>query len=153
MKLRIRKNLVGGLMMAAVAAVVLALIPQQIQVSTLLAEEVDAAFMPRAICIIILILSLWQVVESLIKKKDEIIEIDLGSEAWAIGYFAMLVLLVVLTGVIGMLPASLLFGIGTMLYLNCKKWQYYVVIVVSFVLLYFAFTQLLKIPLPGFGGA
>ncbi|WP_100010042.1 tripartite tricarboxylate transporter TctB family protein [Lentibacillus sediminis] len=152
MEIRIPTNLVGGIIMMLLSIIIWFLIPEQIATDPAFQGGiVDSRFVPRILVGIMFILSMFLITLSLIFKKENIVVYDLKNEFRAFGYLGILVLYVLLVNYAGFLIACLLMGIGTLAYMKSKSLKYYMIIIVAFLIIYFVFTNLLAVPLPGMG--
>jgi putative tricarboxylic transport membrane protein len=148
MKLKLKTNLVSGVMFAIFAAIVWVLIPFQIQTTESTSVVVNAQFVPKMVAIIIFILSIMLLVQSLVFKKDKYVEINLDWELKVALFLLILIAYTVFMPIIGFLPASILFCCGALLYLKSKNWRYYLIAFAVIVTLFLVFTIVLKVPLP-----
>lgn len=148
MMIKLRTNLIGGLLGLIIAAIIWFVIPAQIKVMQASTYSVDARFMPRLVTLIIALMSIVLLIQSLVLKKERIVDIIIKEETRVIVFYLILVAYVVLIPIIGFLISTLLISLGTLLYLRCKRKSYYIITGVIVAGIYLAFIFLLNVPLP-----
>ena len=148
MTIKLRTNLIGGLLGLIIAAIIWFVIPVQVKVMQASTYSVDARFMPRLVTLIIALMSIVLLIQSLVLKKERIVDIIIKEETRVIVFYLILVAYVVLIPIIGFLISTLLISLGTLLYLRCKRKSYYIITGVIVAGIYLAFIFLLNVPLP-----
>jgi putative tricarboxylic transport membrane protein len=146
MNIKIRANLVTGIMFGIISIIIWCLIPSQI--ITRETATVNAKFVPSLVTAVMFFLSLALIVQSLVFKKDKDVEIHLGKEAKMLVVFLLLIGYAVLLSLIGYVFSSILFCVGFLLYMKSKQWTFYVISLVAIILLKLVFTMVLQVPLP-----
>jgi putative tricarboxylic transport membrane protein len=146
MNIKIRANLVTGIMFGIISIIIWYLIPSQI--ITRETATVNAKFVPSLVTAVMFLLSLALIVQSLVFKKDKDVEIRLGKEAKMLVVLLMLIGYAVLLSFIGYVFSSILFCVGFLLYMKSKQWTFYVISLVAIILLKLIFTMVLQVPLP-----
>ena len=79
-KIKIKTNLVFGILALLLSVIVFFLIPKQIPISTLTKEHINGRFIPRLMCLIMFICGLACLIRSLVFKDDDEKEIELDIE-------------------------------------------------------------------------
>lgn len=148
MTIKLRTNLISGLLGLIISAAIWFIIPAQIKVMQASTYSVDARFMPRLVSVIIALMSLVLLIQSLVLKKEKIVSIQVKEEMKVGLFYLMLVAYVILIPIIGFLISTLLICGGTLLFLRCKKKRYYLTTGIIVVGVYLAFIFLLNVPLP-----
>ncbi len=145
--IRYRSNLSAGCLSILAAAVLFWLIPTQVSAESQSVHGITSQTVPYALCALMAFCGICLVFQSLVLKKDEIKELDLGKEGKGVLY--MLVLLVYGIGFsYSFLIATCLLGVATLAFSKCKKVSYYLIVIAMVILLYFTFTELLHVRLP-----
>ncbi len=147
MTIKYRANLIAGCIAIAMAVALYIMIPLQIKAETQTTFGVTSRTMPYMLCALMGISGVGLIFQSLVLKKDKILEIHLGQELKAACYIACLWLYS--TGfTYSFLMATSLLGVVTLAFSKCKKPLYYIVIIITTVVIYFVFTELLHVRLP-----
>lgn len=147
MKLHYRSNLSAGCA-ALIAAVLLSIItPVQVASETSTVHGISSRTLPYALSILTGVCGLGLIFQSIVLKKDEVKELELKKELK--GLFYMLVLLAYGLGLKhSFLISTSLLGVATLAFTKCKKPWYYAITIITVVVIYFIFTQLLHVRLP-----
>lgn len=148
-KIRIRTNLMAGMIFVVIAAVVAVLIPSQIKMTSIVREAVDSRFIPEILCGIMGALGCWLIFKSTVLKKEDYLEISLNQEKKRAFFIIMLIVYVFLISRAGFLISSLLWGMGCLAFTKSKKVKYYIIVAVSTGVIYLIFKYLLDV---SFGG-
>ena len=147
--LRIRTYLAGGLLFLVLAIGLWFLIPYQVETGFSTSNySIGPRSMPYLISVLIMILSIGLIFQSLVLKRDKVIEIEIKDEMRTLLYYGLVVIYVFLMSTVGYLIASFLIGGVTLLFLKVKKWQYYACVVAFITIIYVCFTVLLNVKLP-----
>lgn len=147
MKLRYRSNLTAGIAALAVAAILFLIIPGQIAMESKTVHGVSSRTLPYIFVALMAVCGIGLIIQSLVFKKDEVKELDLGKEG--VGLLYMLVLLAYGIGFShSFIISTGLLGVVTLAFTKCKKPIYYVISIAMVIALYFIFTQLLHVRLP-----
>lgn len=147
MKLHYRSNLSAGIAALVAAAVLFLIIPSQIAMESKTVHGVSSRTLPYIFVGLMAVCGVGLIIQSLVFKKDEVKELDLGKEA--VGLLYMLVLLAYGIGFShSFIISTGLLGVVTLAFTKCKKPVYYVISVAAVIVLYFIFTQLLHVRLP-----
>lgn len=146
-KIRYRSNLVAGCIAILAAIVLFLLIPSQVGVERKATYGINSRTLPYALSILMGGCGIGLIFQSLVLKKDEVKEIEIGKELKGLLY--MLVLLLYGIGFnYSFLISTLVLGCLTLVFLKDKKPLHYVIVCILTVALYFIFTQLLHVRLP-----
>lgn len=86
------------------------------------------------------------VFQSLILKKDTVRELDLAKEGKALLYMAVFAIYVILFDY-SFIVASIFLGTVTLLFTKSKRKLYYVIVMITVIVLYLLFTQVLHVRL------
>ena len=86
------------------------------------------------------------VLQSLILKKDTVRELDLAKEGKALLYMAVFAIYVILFDY-SFIVASIFLGTVTLLFTKSKRKLYYVIVMITVIVLYLLFTQVLHVRL------
>ncbi|MCT4596435.1 MAG: tripartite tricarboxylate transporter TctB family protein [Vallitalea sp.] len=149
MKIKIRTNLLGGILFLFFSIIAWILIPSQIEIGQSTTTLINAQFVPKMTLIIIFILSIVLIVLSLVSKKHQkYIELNLSKELKVVIFYVMLICYVLLIPVLGYRVSSILFCGIMLLYFKAKKWTYYVISFSVVLLLSYVFSSVLNVPLP-----
>ena len=147
--LRIRTYLAGGLLFLVLAIGLWFLIPYQVETGFSTSNySIGPISMTYLISVLIMILSIGLIFQSLVLKRDKVIEIEIKDEMRTLLYYGLVVIYVFLMSTVGYLIASFLIGGVTLLFLKVKKWQYYACVVAFITIIYVCFTVLLNVKLP-----
>lgn len=147
MKIKYRSNLMAGCLAIVAAVVLFLIIPSQVGLESSATFGITSRTLPYALSILSAACGVGLIIQSLVFKKDEVKEVDLGQEGKGILY--MLVLLAYGLGFShSFLISTSLLGIVTLAFQKDKKPLHYVVVVAVVAVLYFTFTELLHVRLP-----
>lgn len=143
-----------GIIFAGVAAFLIAVTPNQVDISAENSSITSRTF-PYMIFGIMLLSSIVLILKGIFGKSQEYVTVDQSIlKAWSIP-MAMLGIVAVyafLMGKIGYLASSLLAVNAVLVFLRCRKWYYYLISSAAVVAIYFIFTLLLSVPLPALAG-
>lgn len=145
--IKFRPNLVAGIVSTIFGAAVCILTPSQVSIGFSESVGVTPRTFPYVLGAVCALFGVLLIIQSLVLKKDTVKELDLAKELKALAYVAVLILYAVLFK-ISFIAATAILGVATLVFLRCKKPLYYVIVLVTVVLLYLALTQLLHIRLP-----
>ena len=152
MNIKIRTNLVSGILFLIFSIVLLIIIPKEIQQTYQQNQYISAKAIPQLIGIFMLIVSIYLIVQSIVLKKETIKELELKPELMGLVYILILAIYVALIGVLGFLVSSLLLSVVTMLWQKVRSWKQWAVSIAMAFIVYFAFTEGLGITFPTFLG-
>lgn len=154
MKFKIKTNLVSGIIMALISGIFLYVMPSQIKIPGYDSGAPSPRIIPGACLVVILIFSLVLIIQSLVFKKENIVEFDWEKEKPAILLIALLCAYVAGIIYIGFILASIIVFCIVLFYCGERKPPIYIFTIAAAVGIYYLFTLLFHISLPGgpFGG-
>ncbi|MGN0715092.1 MAG: tripartite tricarboxylate transporter TctB family protein, partial [Anaerovoracaceae bacterium] len=106
MKFKIKTNLWSGIIMGAISLLLLVLLPNQVRIPAYDSGAPSPRIIPAICLIIMLIFSIVLIIQSVVFKKEKIVEFDWQKEKPAILLIALLCIYVALILFIGFIPAS-----------------------------------------------
>lgn len=148
MAIKVKTNLISGIVFLLAAGLLLLVIPEQIKQTYQQNQYIDAKAIPQMIGMVAALLSAILIIKSLFLHQEVVKIFVVKPELMAILYFIGLLLYLVLIPRLGFLVASLLLGVGTMAYQKVKSWKQWAVVLVTMVIIYFGFSKGLNIYLP-----
>lgn len=147
--LKLKKNLIAGLISSITGAALWFLIPIGITMKVSTATKaVGPDYMPKLIAVTLMIMGLILIAQSVVFKKDEVIEIRFEQEKTVVQYLLILIAMVAAMPVTGYLPAGLIASLLFFLVFREKNRAHYAVVLAVCVIVYCLFRFLLGIPLP-----
>lgn len=154
MKLKIKTNLVSGIVMGLFSAFMLIVMPQQVRVPAFDSGAPSPRIIPGICLVVTLLCSIILIVESLVFKKEKIVVFDWEKEKPAILLIAALCVYVFLIIKIGFILASAIIFSLILFYCGERKPFIYIFTIAMAVGIYFLFTMVFHVSLPGgpFGG-
>ena len=148
MKFKIRTNLVTGILMALFSGFMLYVMPKQVRVPAFDSGAPSPRIIPGICLVVILICSIVLIIQSLVFKKEKIVEFDWENEKPAIFLIAMLCIYVFLIIKIGFILASAVTFIVILFYCGERKPFIYIFTVALAVGIYFLFSKVFHVSLP-----
>ena len=148
MKFKIKTNLWSGIIMGALSLILLVIMPYQVRVPAYDSGAPSPRIIPGICLVIMLIFSIVLIIQSLVFKKEKIVEFDWQKEKPAILLIALLCLYVALILVIGFIAASAVTFIIILAYCGERKPFIYIFIVAAAVGIYFLFQKVFNVSLP-----
>ena len=133
MKVKYRTNLCAGIISVIFGLAVLWLIPAQIGTEYSSGRGLTSRAVPGGAAMLIL-------------KKDTVRELDLAKEGKALLYMAVFAIYVILFDY-SFIVASIFLGTVTLLFTKSKRKLYYVIVMITVIVLYLLFTQVLHVRL------
>ncbi len=155
MKFKIKTNLVTGIVMGVLSAFLLYVMPQQVRVPAYDSGAPSPRIIPGVCLVIILLCSIILIIQSLVFKKEKIVEFDWKKEKPAILLIVLLCLYVFLIIKIGFILASAIIFIIVLLYCGERKPFIYIFTIALAIGIYFLFSKVFHVSLPSgpfFGG-
>lgn len=154
MKFKIKTNLVTGIVMGLFSAFMLIVMPQQVRVPAFDSGAPSPRIIPGICLVVTLLCSIILIVQSLVFKKEKIVVFDWEKEKPAILLIAALCIYVFLIIKIGFILASAIIFSLVLFYCGERKPFIYIFTIVMAVGIYFLFTNVFHVSLPGgpFGG-
>lgn len=150
--LKIKTNLVFGIVAIILALVLWFIIPSQVPPSKVATEYVNGSFMPKLMSGLMLICGIIGIIKSLALKDDDVKEITINIESKNWIYLGMIVAYGLLARYFSFLVASVLFGTASLWFMKCKDVKKYIIIVVVIVAVCLIFKFGLKVRFGGVFG-
>lgn len=150
MEIKVRTNLVSGIIFLILSGVLLAIIPEQIKQTYQQNQYIDAKAIPQMIGWVTAAISVILIGKSVLFHQETVRTFSVKPELMAIIYFAGLIVYLFLIPRLGFLLSSLILGAGTMAYQKVKSVKQWAVVLVIMVIIYFGFSKGLNIILPEF---
>ena len=148
MKIKIKTNLVTGIIMGLVSIILLVVMPQQVRVPAFDSGAPSPRIIPTICIVLMLVFSIVLIVESLVLKKEKIMEFDWSKEKPAIILILAMCVYVALIIAIGYILASIIVFCFVQFYCGERKPVMYIYTVVAGILIYFLFKNVFLINLP-----
>lgn len=148
MKFKIKTNLVSGIVMGIFSLILLLTLPSQVRVPAYDSGAPSPRVIPGACIVLMLIFSVVLIVQSVVFKKEKIVEFDWEKERPVILMILMMCVYVALIIYMGYIFASIVTFIAVLLYCGERKPSVYVVTVVASVVIFFLFKNVFNIRLP-----
>lgn len=151
MKFKIKTNLVTGIVMGLFSLALLLLVPSQIREPAFDSGAPSPRLIPMLCMTVMLISSIALLVQSLVFKKEKIVEFDWEKEKPVILLILAMCIYVVLILCIGYVLASIITFAVVLFYCGERKPGTYIVAVVAAVLICLMFRNIFHISLPSLG--
>ncbi len=148
MKFKIRTNLVTGILMALFSGFMLFVMPKQVRVPAFDSGAPSPRIIPGICLVIILICSFILIIQSLVFKKEKIVEFDWSKEKPAILLILALCIYVFLIIKIGFILASAITFTVILAYCGERKPFIYIFTIALAVGIYFLFSKVFHVSLP-----
>ena len=150
MKVKIRKDLFGGITFLIFAVVIWFLIPSQIEITT--NKTINSQTFPQLLAIVIFFASCVLIIKDIrriIRNDDSsIIILNLHTEFKSALVIILLLAYALLVEYIGFLVTSIAFSIAMLIITKCKKTSYYIILTAICFGVYYIFKCLLLVQLP-----
>ena len=150
-KFKIKTNLVSGILMGAIALLLLVLMPGQVRVPALDSGAPSPRIIPGICLGIMLVSSIALLIQSLVLKQEKVVEFDWEKEKPAILLIVGMCVYIVLMLCIGYVLASLIVFPLVLFYVGERKPGPYIVVVVSAFAIFLLFKNVFNISLPALG--
>jgi putative tricarboxylic transport membrane protein len=147
-KIKIKTNLLAGLVMGVFAIVMLALLPGQVRLPMWDSGAPSPRIIPGICLVGILICSAILIIQSLVFHKEHIYEFVWDHEKHELVLILALILFVVLTRFIGFIPAGILIFCGVQWYENERKPIIYIYTILMVIFVFFLFQNVFHVSLP-----
>lgn len=150
--MKIKTNLVFGILALLCGGALWLVIPSQIGASTMVSEYVDGWFIPRLMAVMMMACGIVGIIKGLVQKEGEEKEIEILTERKNVVFLLLVIVYGILAKNVSFLLASLLFSGTALYYVGCRDWKKYGVVfaVVAVVCVFFKFG--LKVQFGGFMG-
>ena len=146
--MKIRTNLVTGIVMGIISIIFLIIIPHQIREPAFATGAPSPRIIPTIVFIGILLCSIFLIVQSLVFKKDDIFVFEIKREWSAIITVAMICGYAFLITQVGFLPAMIIFFPSILFYMGERKPFIYIFTFALGIGTYFLFANVFHIQLP-----
>ena len=150
-KFKIKTNLVSGILMGAIALLLLVLMPGQVRVPAFDSGAPSPRIIPGICLGIMLVSSIALLIQSLVLKQEKVVEFDWEKEKPAILLIVGMCVYIVLMLCIGYVLASLIIFPLVLFYVGERKPGPYIVVLVSAFAIFLLFKNVFNISLPALG--
>lgn len=150
--LRIKTNLVFGIIAVCTAVALWLIIPWQVPASLITNEKIDGRFMPRLLAVLMAICGISCIIKSLVFKNEDVKTIACPIEMKNIIYLGMILVYGILAIKFSFLLASLAFGCCSLLYMKSKGFKKYLVVSIVVIAIALAFKFGLNVRFGGIWG-
>ena len=148
MKFKIKTNLVTGIVMGLLSIFLLVVMPKQVRVPAFDSGAPSPRIIPGVCIVIMLVCSVILVIQSLVFKKEKIVEFDWQNEKPAILLIALLCIYVFLIIKLGFIIASAITFIIVLFYSGERKPLIYIFTIALAIGIYFLFSKVFHVSLP-----
>ena len=148
MKFKIKTNLVSGIIMGLLSAFLLYVMPKQVRVPAFDSGAPSPRIIPGICLVVILLCSIILIIQSLVFKKEKIVEFDWNKEKPAILLILLLCIYVFLIIKLGFILASAIIFVIVLFYCGERRPFIYIFTIVLAVGIYFLFTRVFHVSLP-----
>lgn len=148
MKFKIKTNLVTGIVMGLFSAICLLIMPSQVKLPGFDSGAPSPRIIPGICLVVILVFSIALIIQSLVFKKEKVVEFDWSKEKPAILLIALLCIYVALIINIGYIFASVIVFCIILFYCGERKPWIYIFTIAASVGIFFLFTKVFHISLP-----
>ena len=148
MKIKIKTNLVTGILMGILSAYLLYVMPKQVRVPAYDSGAPSPRIIPGVCLVVILFCSVILIIQSLVFKKEKIVEFDWQKEKPAILLILLLCVYVFLIIKLGFIIASAVIFTIVLIYSGERKPFIYIFTIALAVGIYFLFSKVFHVSLP-----
>ena len=148
MKIKIKTNLWSGIIMGALSLILLIIMPYQVRVPAYDSGAPSPRIIPGMCLVLMLFFSVVLIIQSLVLKKERIVEFDWQKEKPAILLIALLCIYVALMLLVGFIPASAITFIIILFFCGERKPFIYIFTIAAAVGIYFLFKFVFTVSLP-----
>jgi len=152
MKLKIKSNLVTGIVMGVFSIVMLILTPMQVRLPMYDSGAPSPRIIPSIALVGTLICSIVLIIQSLIFKKEKIVEFDSKTELPCLVLIGLFCLYVFLMLYLGFVVSSIIIFSAVLFYEGERKPFIYIFTALAAVGIFYCFRLLFNISLPTFLG-
>ncbi len=149
---KIKTNLIFGIIAIICAVVLWYLIPSQVPASKVATEHINGSFMPKLMAVLMCICGVIGIIKSLLLKDEDVKEITINIESKNWIYLCFIVAYGLLARYFSFLIASVMFGVGSLYFMKCKDVKKYIIVVVVIVAVCLIFKFGLKVKFGGVFG-
>ena len=150
-KFKIKTNLVSGIIMGAIALILIIMMPSQVRVPAYDSGAPSPRIIPGICLAIMLVSSIALIIQSLVLKQEKVVEFDWAKEKPAILLILGMCVYIGLMLCIGYVLASLIVFVGVLIYVGERKPGPYIVAIVAAFVIFLMFKNIFKISLPALG--
>ena len=148
MKFKIKTNLVTGIVMGLFSAFMLYVMPKQVRIPAYDSGAPSPRIIPGLCLVVILLCSIILIIQSLVFKKEKIVEFDWNNEKPAILLIVLLCIYVFLIIKLGFIIASAVTFTIVLFYCGERRPFIYVFTIALAVGIYFLFSKVFHVSLP-----
>lgn len=146
--IKIRTNLLAGIVMGLFSIIMLLVLPSQVRLPMWDSGAPSPRIIPGICLVGILICSVILLVQSLVFHKEHIYEFVWENESKEILLIGTLVLFVVLTRFLGFIPAGMIIFTAIQWYEGERKPLIYIYTIAMVIIVYFLFQNVFHVDLP-----
>ena len=150
MEIKIKTNLVSGILFLILSGILLAVIPAQIRQTYQQNQYIDAKAIPQMVGCMTALISVILIIKSLVLHQETVKIYAVKPELMAVLYFCGLLAYLFLIPRLGFFFSSILMGAGTMAYQKVKSGRQWLIVLTIMIVNYFGFSKGLNIMLPEF---
>ena len=150
-KFKIKTNLVSGIIMGAIALILIIMMPSQVRVPAYDSGAPSPRIIPGICLAIMLVSSIVLIIQSLVLKQEKVVEFDWEKEKPAILLILGMCVYIGLMLCIGYVLASLIVFVGVLIYVGERKPGPYIVAIIAAFAIFLMFKNVFKISLPALG--
>ena len=150
-KFKIKTNMVSGIVMGAIALILILCIPSQIRVPAFDSGAPSPRIIPGICLAIMLVSSIALIIQSLVLKQEKVVEFDWEKEKPAIILIIGMCVYIGLMLCIGYVLASLIIFPLVLFFVGERKPGPYIVVLVAAFLIFLLFKNVFNISLPALG--
>lgn len=147
MKIKYKSNLCAGVVSIIFGIICAVIIPKQIGTEFSVSYGITSRTVPYAIALLCVVCGIALIVQSLVFKKDEEKTMELSKELKALAYMVVMLIYALLFKH-SFIGSTVFLGVVTLAFTGCRKKLFYVIIIVTVVILYLLFSQVLHVRLP-----
>lgn len=147
MKIKYKSNLCAGVVSILFGIICAVIIPKQIGTEFSVSYGITSRTVPYAIALLCVVCGIALIVQSLVFKKDEEKTMELSKELKALAYMVVMLIYALLFKH-SFIGSTVFLGVVTLAFTGCRKKLFYVIIIVTVVILYLLFSQVLHVRLP-----
>ncbi|MCF0127468.1 MAG: tripartite tricarboxylate transporter TctB family protein [Pseudobutyrivibrio sp.] len=148
MKFKIKTNLWSGIIMGILSVVLLILLPYQVRIPAYDSGAPSPRIIPGICIVIMLIFSIVLIIQSLVFKKEKIVEFDWEKEKPAILLILLLCIYVALILFVGFIAASTIVFCLILFYCGERKPFIYIFTILSAIGIFLLFKFVFTVSLP-----
>lgn len=129
-KIKIKTNIIFGIVAIISAIILWILIPSQVLPSKVATEYINGSFMPKIMALVMFLSGFICLIKSLIFKQDSAKVIEIDIEIKNMIYLAMIVVYGIIAKYASFLIASLLFSFTSLFFMKEKEIKKYIIVTV-----------------------